>query len=479
MTLVVHAPAGYLAERRYILGVVLGEWLGLDWRLAEHGHPTCASASAGTEQVVRLPDRLFAVDPDRWLTADALPRDPADASPGRPGRLGGAGRGRAASCGLRRSRTAGNAPLVELDETGARIGVDVFGSAFALLTRYEEAIGGERDRYQRYPAAASLAVRAGFLRTPLVDAYVELLWSALVRLWPRLTRRPRRYRVLLSHDVDDPLSTLGRGPALRARQLAGDLVRRRDAGLMARRARALLDARRGRLDSDPHNTFDFLMAVSERHGLRSAFHFLANNDVNPRGGRFDLIDHPWVQRLIGRVHERGHEVGFHAGFGTFRDPAPNRRGVRAAARGRRASRGAAAALGRAAALPAVGQPGHLAQLGRAGLAYDCTLAFSEAPGFRTGTCHEYPVFDLVARRPLHPAGAAVPGHGRDPVRAPAADPGRGARRGDGDRHDLPAIPGHSGHPLAQRRGPAHPSRTTLVRVIDRLRHHGVKSTLAR
>ena len=36
---------------------------------------------------------------------------------------------------------------------------------------------------------------------------------------------------------------------------------------------------RGRLDRDPHNTFDFLMAVSERHGLHSAFHFLANNDV--------------------------------------------------------------------------------------------------------------------------------------------------------------------------------------------------------
>ena len=36
----------------------------------------------------------------------------------------------------------------------------------------------------------------------------------------------------------------------------------------------------------------------------------------------------------------------------------------------------------------------------AGLAYDCTLAFSEAVGFRTGTCREYPVFDLVGRRPL-------------------------------------------------------------------------------
>src|SRR5262249_36524368 len=36
----------------------------------------------------------------------------------------------------------------------------------------------------------------------------------------------------------------------------------------------------------------------------------------------------------------------------------------------------------------------------AGLAYDSTLGFSEAPGFRAGTCYAYPVFDLVERRPL-------------------------------------------------------------------------------
>ena len=36
----------------------------------------------------------------------------------------------------------------------------------------------------------------------------------------------------------------------------------------------------------------------------------------------------------------------------------------------------------------------------AGLSYDCTLGYSEAVGFRTGTCHPYRVFDLVQRQPL-------------------------------------------------------------------------------
>jgi hypothetical protein len=36
----------------------------------------------------------------------------------------------------------------------------------------------------------------------------------------------------------------------------------------------------------------------------------------------------------------------------------------------------------------------------AGLDYDTTLAYADRIGFRTGTCHEYGVFDLLERRPL-------------------------------------------------------------------------------
>jgi len=400
MTLVVGMARSYWAERRYVLGVVLGEWLGLEWRPEEHPHADVRIRLDGEDdRIVTVPDVLFATDRARWLTTAALPREPLSRRA-----VGDVGAG-VLSANERLPVLYGTAvpddrPLAELDPTGVRLHVDVFGSVFAMLTRYEEAIPGDRDGYERYPAAAALAVRADFLRTPLADAYVELLRAALQRLRPGLATSRPDYRVLLSHDVDDPLSTLGRSRPLLARQLAGDVLRRRDPGLLLRRVRALADARRGRLDRDPHNTFDFLMTVSERHGVRSAFYFLANNDVNPRGGRFDLLDHPWVGRLMGRVHRRGHEVGFHAGLGTFRDAertaqefahlraVAERAGVRQDVWG-----------GRQHYLQWA-NPATWRNWDEAGLAYDCTLAFSEAVGFRTGTCREYPVFDLVARRPL-------------------------------------------------------------------------------
>ncbi len=400
MTLVVRAPARYQPERRYVLDVVLGEWLGLQWQLEISDDPDVQIRLAGANsgRVVTLPDVLFALDETDWLSVSSLPTVPLPLI-----EVGDCGAGLLDEHErlpvLFGAPDAGR-PLVEPTADGLRVAVDVFGSVFAVLTRYEEAIDGERDSYQRFRAADSLAERAGFLRVPIADAYVELLWAALHRLWPRLTRRRRDYRVQLTHDVDDPLSTLGRGPALRARQLLGDVARRRDLGLLLRRLRALGDARRGRLDRDPHNTFDFLMSTSERHGLRSAFYFLANNDVNPRGGRYDLLDHPWVQDLVGRVSRRGHEVGFHAGFGTFRDPQRTaeefgRLREIAESQGVRQDRWG----GRQHYLQWA-NPQTWRNWSQAGLDYDCTLGFSEALGFRTGTCHEHPVFDLLARRPL-------------------------------------------------------------------------------
>jgi hypothetical protein len=369
VTLLVEAPAAYEAERRYILEVVLGDWLGLDWELrtAQRDDVRIASADAPDGPSVLVPDVLFATRAEDWLTMASLPS----------------------------VRMVGDLPILYGAEQPG-LEVDVFGSAFFMLTRYEELVVDERDGYGRFPAAASVAARHGFLTTPVVDAYVELLWQALERAWPRLERRPRAFAVLLTHDVDDPLATLDHGPLHAARAFGGDLVRRRDPRLALRRARSLLGDR----GADPHNTFDFLMDVSERHGLRSAFYFLAHRDQGPRDEGAYLFEDPWVGALIGRIAQRGHEVGLHPSGCTYRDAARTAEEL-----GR---------LQRVAAAQGVRQdewggrqhflrwanPDTWRNWEAAGLGYDCTLGYSEAVGFRTGTCHPYRVFDLRERRAL-------------------------------------------------------------------------------
>jgi hypothetical protein len=402
MTLVVHARDGYREERRYILGVVLGDWLGLDWRLVTHRNPDLRISVAEDPDgsAVTTPDVLFSTAQDRWLTASALPSTPL------PRRRVGV-----AASGVLRAEDqvpvlyGGSSPtsadLAQRGEHGVRLDVDVFGGAFAMLTRYEEVVLTARDSYDRFPMASTLAFAESLIESPVVDAYVALLGAALARVWPRMEFRRHRYQVMLTHDVDDPLSTLGRSPRMLVRQFGGDLVRRRDVGLALRRARAVADARRGRFDADPNNTFDFLMDVSERHSLRSSFYFLARGDADPTAARFQLFDHPWVRGLMGRVHRRGHEIGLHAGFGTYRD---------AAATAEEFNRLRLVAEGQGISQASWGGRQHYLQWRNphtwrnwcaAGLRYDCSVAFSEAVGFRTGTSREFTVFDLLARTPLN------------------------------------------------------------------------------
>jgi hypothetical protein len=397
MTLLVAAPDARAPERRYVLDVVLSEWLGLDWRLVPHDRPDVRITLAGAPGCVTLPDVLFATTDDAWLTPASMPTPvPEKVAVG----LAGGGVLRADERLPVLYGAPGAAAPATVTDDGVHLYVDVLGGVFFLITRYEELVGGERDRYDRFPATASVAERAGFHDTPLADVYAELLWAALERVWPRLRRRVGDYTVLISHDVDDPLATLGRTPMLTARQLAADLVHRRDPGLAVRRARAVIAARRGDHGPDVNNTFDFLMDSSERHGLRSAFYFLADNEVRAGAPPFPVLGHPWVQRLVGHVHRRGHEVGLHAGFGTYRDPERTREEL---------DRLRAIADAQGVEQEVWGGRQHYLQWANpvtwrnwdtAGLDYDCTLGWADRIGFRTGTCREYPVFDLLERRPL-------------------------------------------------------------------------------
>src|SRR4051812_28312303 len=225
MMLEVEAAGTYEPERRYILDVMLRERLGLEWRLVPGERSDWRIGLAGDAgRRLVMPDVLFATAPADWLTPAALPARPLvwcdGGHSGRVPVLYGAG---------------GSGPPFAVAPERVELTVDVLGGAFFMLVRYEEVVVRERDGHGRFAAASSLAHAEGFLDLPVVDAYVELLWTALQRLWPRLARPPRRYRVALSHDVDRPLAATGRRAPGLVRQLGADALVRRDPGLAVRR----------------------------------------------------------------------------------------------------------------------------------------------------------------------------------------------------------------------------------------------------
>ena len=136
------------------------------------------------------------------------------------------------------------------------------------------------------------------------------------------------------------------------------------------------------------------MDFSERRGIKSHFYFM--------GPSRDPMDSPYVEtmpgilaKLAGEIRARGHMIGFHPGFNTCGDPSEWRRqrdGLQRVVGGEVREGRQHVLRYDAAATPRIWSD--------AGMRLDCTPAYPEAVGFRTGTCRPHRTYDLVARRPL-------------------------------------------------------------------------------
>lgn len=400
--LTVHLPPEAEAARRYVVDVLLGEFMGLPFRYGQ----TCAPGSMRIEaegQSLVFADVFFSAVASRWLAPGSLPVDP-----GFTWRYG------AELADVRlpdetlpcRFLTLGDGAVLRFDGEGAHCRLDIPGTVFFLLSRYEESLPGARDAHGRVMLSSLDRFQRDNIHRPLVDEYVEILYAIAKRLWPGLARRARHFRVLPSHDVDRPFEYLFLSPAHLLARAGSDVVRRRDPDMALRRVRDWWRVQGGDLSADPCNTFAWLMEQSERRGLRSSFYFICARPAGAIDGDYDLA-HPALRLLLQEINRRGHEIGVHGSYNSFND-APQ------LVREKQLLQAACAA---GAITPDIeggrqhflrwDTPGTIRNWNQAGFRYDSTLTFAERAGFRCGTCHEYPVFDLqdqvqlaVRERPL-------------------------------------------------------------------------------
>jgi len=286
------------------------------------------------------------------------------------------------------------APLIEPTAQGWRIHYDILGLTYWMLTRQEEVGRTDLDTHRRFPATSSHAFKHGYLERPIVDEWLQLLGQVIIRTWPGLRLKRHTFSMKVSHDVDAP-SRYGFASAkglLRA--MAGDVLKRGDIKNALRAPWIRLHTRDALHGADPFNTFEWIMDVSDQHGLTSAFYFIC--------GRTSTMDadyepeHPAIRHLMRRIHERGHEIGLHPSYGTYQKPelialeARRLRAVMAEENIRQS------VLGGRMHYLRWEQPTTLRALAAAGMDYDSTLSYADRPGFRCGTCFEYPAFDAVA-----------------------------------------------------------------------------------
>ncbi|AZN43305.1 polysaccharide deacetylase family protein [Paenibacillus albus] len=388
--LLIKSPLTRKPERDYILDVLFHHFLGLSYEILYEEREDVEISLPGSNGVIRLADVLLRTEEDRWLTSRSMPREPIEHSV----------HARFGAVPILYGQRGRSGLYIEEGQDDCYCGIDILGSSFFMLTRYEELLANKRDARDRFPSESSIAYRANFLDRPIVNEYVEIFWELMKKRWPRIERKDRQASLVLSHDVDWPFYSFGKSPIRMLKDSLADIVKRRNYEASYLKARAAWRTRGGELIDDPFNTFRWLMTLSEKAGLRSAFYFITEETVAGLDGNYSVYN-PEIQSLMREIHGRGHEIGLHPSYDTYNSPDRISRQFQilldiAGKNGIRQERWG----GRQHYLRWKG-PETWQYWEEAGLDYDSTLGYADSPGFRCGVCYEYPVFNLLSREPLN------------------------------------------------------------------------------
>jgi len=391
--IVVFSPSFCISEMNYTLNVCLKQWLSIDYTIKKCNSLKVKISRNGKE--INLPNTFFKKASKKWLALETLPKLPLGIY--HLENLPSAIRNIIPN-GFNYMPVLYGDPDIRIYNNRIDCRIDLIGSIFFMLTRYEEAVLTERDEHDRFPATASVAYKEGFLDRPIVNEYVELLWGLIKYLWPDLKRKPRSFRTLLSHDVDDPFDDAFRSLYWAARRALGDLIKRKNFRKTWENLKRWYFVRHGNLEEDRNNTFNFITSESEKRALISSFYFLSE------GSHEQVISynvyHPIIQALLVHLDQRGHEIGLHTSYNSYLDEIRTRyeadvlRKTLIECRIKKELQGVRQHYLR------IRIPKTLQNLEAAGLVYDSSLGFADKPGFRCGTCWEYPLYDLFNRVPL-------------------------------------------------------------------------------
>jgi hypothetical protein len=377
----IYIPSTCISERTYIIDIILGEFLGTDYRIIVQESLLDYIIILENGNTLIIKDHFFKNFPNdaNYLEAKYI-----------PGKI----------------RFIKNQFLVEVDipiiygdnellVTHDKIicGIDIFASSFFMLTRWEEYVNKVRDKHDRFPAYASLAYKNEFLERPVVNEYVEMLWQMLLTLGIHNKRKTTKFKMFVTHDVDHIyryrswISGFG--------EIVGDFMSRKKPILGFKNLNSKIKHHIIPRVKNPYDTFDYLMHISEKNDTKSHFMFMSNGSSTTYDNRYSINDVN-VKRIVNGILSRGHLIGLHSSYNSYNDVEQFLREKTEIERIARQS----IVFGRQHYLR-FEVPTTWEIWEESGMAWDSTLGYSDAPGFRCGTCFEYSIFNFLTRKKLN------------------------------------------------------------------------------
>ncbi len=177
---------------------------------------------------------------------------------------------------------------------------DIFSAVFYMVSRYEEYLPFQGDKYGRFIAENSIALREGFHHLPIVELWIKQLSSLLKIEYPT-----DKYRQLLTIDIDNawtyknkPLLKTWGGILLKGLQFNFKEISKR------------LKVLNGKL-KDPGDNFNYLESIQEKLKLPIQYFILVG-----RNRKYDnalSIDNTKYRALLKKLHAKN-RLGLHPSF---------------------------------------------------------------------------------------------------------------------------------------------------------------------
>jgi hypothetical protein len=274
-------------------------------------------------------------------------------------------------------------PVFFTSEERADFPFDIFSASFYLVSRYEEYLIIDHDKYGRFKTSDSLAFKNGFLKVPVVEMWTKALANALVRKYQYMTFKRSEYSALTTVDADESFKYIGRGVKGTFTGLLSDLSSGK------RKASAGMD-NLSKGSGDPYDVFGYILDTLKSSQSPAGFFI-------PVGTHSKFDQNPsWknekYRELIKSISTR-FSIGLHASFKAGTDLQT----LRKESDHIMAILGSKPTLNRFHYLR-ISFPDSYRKLLKADIMEDYSMGFSDEPGFRAGISRPFRFYDIPGER---------------------------------------------------------------------------------
>ncbi len=264
---------------------------------------------------------------------------------------------------------------------------DPFAAAFFLVTRYEEHLPFQPDKYGRFRVNDSLAFRGDFLHIPVVNRWALKIRELILTRFPETSYRKKTFRFVPTIDIDHFYAYLSRSFYRTMGGYGRALMKGRILEIFERTGVLL------KLHKDPYDNYQLIHRLHEKYHVTSLFFILfaeyGGNDNNVS------LNRDRIRSLIHKLDRQG-RVGIH----------PSLASNNKFARLENELEGLALILHRDITISRqhflkFSIPKTFRTLISIGITEDFSMGYASEPGFRAGIADPFLFFDLTTNEVTH------------------------------------------------------------------------------